>query len=58
MAEFDGQNQETNSTKQDWKERREQRMKEITERLEAGVKQIFTTDMYKNYLNTMGKFHR
>lgn len=38
-------------------EKREQQMKEITERLEQGVKELFTSEMYTEYLNTMSKFH-
>lgn len=34
-----------------------QRMKEITERLEQGVKEIFTSEMYMEYLKTMSQFH-
>jgi antirestriction protein ArdC len=33
------------------------RMKEITDRLEAGIKGIFNSDDYKNYLKTLSKFH-
>ena len=36
---------------------RKQQMKEITERLERGVKDIFTSEMYTTYLRTMAKFH-
>lgn len=36
---------------------REQQMKEITERLEQGVKDVFTSEMYTTYLRTMAKFH-
>ena len=35
---------------------RKQQMKEITERLEQGVKDIFTSEMYTTYLRTMAKF--
>ena len=38
-------------------EKREDQMKEITERLERGVKELFTSDQYTEYLNTMSKFH-
>ena len=34
---------------------RKQQMKEITERLEQGVKDIFTSEMYTTYLRTMAK---
>ena len=36
---------------------RKQQMKEITEQLEQGVKDIFTSEMYTTYLRTMAKFH-
>ncbi|MDE6728740.1 MAG: ssDNA-binding domain-containing protein [Oscillospiraceae bacterium] len=32
-------------------------IKVITERLEAGIKDIFSSDKYKEYLNTLSKFH-
>ncbi len=38
-------------------EKRELQMKEISERLEQGVKEIFTSERYTEYLNTMSKFH-
>ena len=34
-----------------------ERMKEITDRLETGVQQLFDSDRYKAYLTTMAKFH-
>lgn len=37
--------------------KREQQMKEITERLEHGVKELFTSEMYTEYLKTMSQFH-
>ena len=37
--------------------KREQQMKEITERLEQGVKELFTSEMYTEYLKTMSQFH-
>lgn len=33
------------------------KVKEITDRLEAGLKALFEGDNFKNYLNTMSKFH-
>lgn len=36
---------------------RHQRMKEVAERLEQGVKEIFTSEMYMEYLKTMSQFH-
>lgn len=35
----------------------EDRMKEITEQLEKGVEELFTSENYKTYLDTMSKFH-
>ena len=37
--------------------KREEQMKEITERLELGVKELFTSEMYTEYLKTMSQFH-
>ena len=34
---------------------RNQRMKEITQRLEQGVKEIFTSEMYMEYLKKLYK---
>lgn len=38
-------------------DKRADQLKEITERLEQGVKDIFTSEMYMKYLLTMSKFH-
>ena len=38
-------------------DKRADQLKEITERLEQGVKDIFTSEMYTKYLLTMLKFH-
>lgn len=35
----------------------EKQLKEISKRLEQGVKKIFTSERYTEYLNTMSKFH-
>ena len=35
----------------------EKQLKEISERMEQGVKEIFTSERYTEYLNTMSKFH-
>ena len=34
-----------------------QKVKEITEKLEQGIKELFESEKYKSYLNTMSKFH-
>ena len=36
---------------------REEQLKQITEQLEQGVAEIFTSEKYAEYLNTMAKFH-
>lgn len=33
------------------------RMKEITDKLEQGIQDLFSSDKYRKYLNTMSKFH-
>lgn len=37
--------------------KREEQLKEITERLEQGVQELFTSERYTEYLKTMAKFH-
>lgn len=34
-----------------------QKAQEITEKLEQGIKELFESEKYKNYLNPMSKFH-
>ena len=34
-----------------------EKVKEITEKLEQGIKELFDSDRYKEYLTTMSKFH-
>ena len=36
---------------------REEQLKQITEQLEQGVAEIFTSEKYTEYLKTMAKFH-
>ena len=38
-------------------EKREQQMYEITKKLEEGVKELFTSERYTEYLKTMSKFY-
>lgn len=35
----------------------QQRVKEITDKLEKGLKELFESEKYKSYLSTMSKFH-
>ncbi len=37
--------------------KQEEQMKEITERLEQGVQELFTSEKYTEYLKTMSQFH-
>lgn len=37
--------------------KREEQMKEITKRLEDGVREMFTSENYKTYLKTLSQFH-
>ena len=39
------------------KKTEKQKVQEITEKLEQGIKELFESEKYKNYLNTMSKFH-
>lgn len=39
-------------------ERASERLKEITDRLEQGVTDLFESDRYKEYLRVMARFHR
>ena len=34
-----------------------QKVKEITDKLEEGLKELFNSEKYKSYLSTMSKFH-
>ena len=34
-----------------------QKVKEITDKLEEGLKELFNSERYRNYLSTMSKFH-
>ncbi|MCL2499782.1 MAG: YodL domain-containing protein [Defluviitaleaceae bacterium] len=43
--------------KQAWQEENEIRTKELTDKLEAGVKDLFSSDKYKEYLKSMSHFH-
>ena len=36
---------------------KKQKVQEITEKLEQGIKELFESEKYKTYLNTMSKFH-
>lgn len=33
------------------------KIKELTDKLEAGIKEVFTSERYREYLSTMNKFH-
>lgn len=36
---------------------RDEKLKEITERLEQGIEELFQSDRYMEYLRTMSQFH-
>lgn len=36
----------------------EERLKELTDKLESGVKDVFESEKYKDFLNTVSKFHK
>ncbi len=35
----------------------QKKVKEITDKLEQGIKDLFNSDRYKEYLSAMSKFH-
>ena len=35
----------------------DEKLKEITDKLEQGIQDLFESDRFKNYLNVMSKFH-
>ena len=35
-----------------------EKLKEITDSIENGIKELFASDKYKQYLQTMSRFHR
>jgi hypothetical protein len=37
--------------------KQQQQLKEITEKLEQGVKDLFTSEKYMEYLRVMSQFH-
>lgn len=39
------------------KKTNKERLKEITDSIEAGIKEVFESDKYRNYLDTMSRFH-
>ena len=36
----------------------QQRIKDITERLETGIRELYESDRYRSYLSTMSRFHK
>lgn len=51
-----GNTMEKNERNPDWKPQKE-RIKEITDQLEAGIKELFESNKFKEYLKCMSKFH-
>lgn len=41
----------------EWAENRQKAIREITDKLEQGVHDLFDSEQYQNYLKTMAKFH-
>ncbi len=44
--------------KQSYAEQNKARLKEITDSIETGIKELFESDRYKQYLSTMSRFHK
>ena len=51
------ENQQAENTQPE-KKSNKQRLKEITDSIENGIKELFDSDKYKQYLQTMSRFHR
>lgn len=49
---------ETAEAPQTEKKTNKQRLKDITDSIENGIKELFESDKYKQYLQTMSRFHR
>ena len=47
----------TDTEKQETQQSMKEKVSELVGKLEDGLKEIFDSDKYKNYLNTMAKFH-
>lgn len=48
----------TDTSQQTEKKTNKQRLKDITDSIENGIKELFQSDKYKEYLQTMSRFHR
>ncbi len=42
----------------EWRKQKEERMTEITKKLEEGVRNVFSSGKYEEWLKTMSKFHK
>ena len=40
------------------KQTNKERLKDITDSIETGIKELFESDKYKQYLSTMSRFHK
>lgn len=50
--------QENTQPQAETKQTNKERLKEITDSIEKGIKELFESDKYKQYLTTMSRFHR
>jgi len=50
--------QENAQPQTETKQTNKERLKEITDSIEKGIKELFESDKYKQYLTTMSRFHR
>ena len=50
--------QENTQPQAETKQTNKERLKEITDSIEKGIKELFDSDKYKQYLTTMSRFHR
>ena len=43
---------------QSYAEQNKARLKDITDSIETGIKELFESEKYKQYLSTMSRFHK
>ena len=53
----DTKKQASAADKQAWQQENMERTKELTDKLEAGIQDLFSSDKYKEYLKSMSNFH-
>lgn len=58
VEEKTAQTEQSAEVQQTEKKSNKERLKEITDSIETGIKELFSSDKFKQYLQTMSRFHR